>query len=76
MYRCSRELICDIRSKPKPKSSPQKVITIRGPNLSVRPPMAMVRSPLVMEASEMALDVIALVHPNSLSTGLKKTPNA
>jgi F420-dependent methylenetetrahydromethanopterin dehydrogenase len=38
--------------------------------------MTMVNKAFIMEASERAPDVIALVHPNSLSNGLKKTPKA
>jgi hypothetical protein len=36
----------------------------------------MVNRALIMEASEKAPAVMALVHPNSLSTGTKKTPKA
>jgi quinolinate synthase len=36
----------------------------------------MVSKPFIMEASEKAPDVTALVHPNSFSNGLKKTPKA
>jgi hypothetical protein len=38
--------------------------------------MAMVNRAFIMEAREKAPAVIALVHPNSFSKGLKKTPKA
>jgi hypothetical protein len=52
----------------------QIVITIRGPNLSVSLPIAIAIKPMTIEEREYAPEVDALVQPNSLINGLKKTP--
>ena len=49
-------------------------MTALGPNLSFNLPAAIATTPLSRKQSEYAPEVIALVHPNSVSTGLKKTP--
>ena len=45
-----------------------------GPNLSVSLPTRMESNALRMMQKEYAADVCALVQPNSVSMGLKKTP--
>ena len=67
-------LICDINKRPKPKKKPHPVMTGLGPNLSVSLPTTMPRGPITKKASEKAPEVAALVQPNSVNTGSKKTP--
>ena len=53
---------------------PQVVTILRGPNLSFNLPAMILTIPKAIRASEKAPDVMALVQPNSLSNGFKKTP--
>jgi hypothetical protein len=54
---------------------PQTVITIRGPSLSLTLPATIANKPCIIQLSEKAPEVTALVQPNSVDNGLKKTPN-
>ena len=67
-------MTCDISKNPRPKRKPQSVITTRGPSLSLRPPMIMPNNPCIIKLIEMVPEVSALLQPNSIINGLKKTP--
>jgi hypothetical protein len=67
-------LTCDIRKVPRPKDNPQRVVTTRGPSLSLSPPIAIASKPMIIQESEKAPEITALLHPNSDIIGLKKIP--
>jgi hypothetical protein len=57
-----------------PNINPATVIIMRGPNLSVSLPTAIERRPVKIQVNENPPEVVARDHPNSCSTGAKKTP--
>jgi hypothetical protein len=66
----------DMLKYPIPRNRLQRVMTKRGPNLSVNFPMIRAKAPCRIQQREKAPDTVALVQPNSFNRGLKKTPKA